>query len=216
VLNAALDINGTGNGLDNTFLGSGGNNLLNGLAGRDSMSGRAGADTLVGGAGSDTMTGGSGADTFVFHDLNDFEASGPVERLTDFNRVEGDKLDFSAFDGNSTTAGVQGFTFIGSAAFTHHAGEMHYAATSGGGAGPGRRQRRRRCGFLDHDGGSEHDAECGLHLPPVGCRISCNSTCLIFNQRVPRLSDFRAAGDLRSGHAAEPLRQASTGLPCPE
>jgi len=45
VLTGTLDINGTGNGLDNTLTGNSGNNILDG---------RAGADTMIGGLGNDT------------------------------------------------------------------------------------------------------------------------------------------------------------------
>ena len=45
------DIDGTGNGLDNTLVGNSGSNTLNGGAGNDSIYGGGGDDTLDGGAG---------------------------------------------------------------------------------------------------------------------------------------------------------------------
>jgi Ca2+-binding RTX toxin-like protein len=64
-LTGAANINGTGNGLDNTITGNAGNNLLSGGAGNDTLDGGAGADKLDGGTGGDAMTGGAGNDTYV-------------------------------------------------------------------------------------------------------------------------------------------------------
>ena len=58
------DINGTGNGLDNTLIGNRGNNLLNGGDGDDKLSGGAGNDVLVGATGVDSLIGGEGDDTY--------------------------------------------------------------------------------------------------------------------------------------------------------
>jgi len=54
VLTGTLDINGTGNGLDNTLTGNSGNNVLDG---------RAGADTMIGGLGDDTYQVDNTGDT---------------------------------------------------------------------------------------------------------------------------------------------------------
>ena len=55
-----LNINGTGNALNNTITGNSGNNILNGGLGNDALIGGGGNDTLNGGYGSDTLTGGLG------------------------------------------------------------------------------------------------------------------------------------------------------------
>ena len=68
---ALNNINGTGNGLNNTLIGNGGNNILNGLNGDDSLNGGAGNDSLDGGAGADTMEGGAGNDIYVVDDALD-------------------------------------------------------------------------------------------------------------------------------------------------
>lgn len=52
------------------------------------ITGGAGKDTLVGGGGHDTLIGGAGADVIGFTALGNYT-------LTDFNKVEGDKLAFS-------------------------------------------------------------------------------------------------------------------------
>ncbi|HEY9622637.1 MAG TPA: FG-GAP-like repeat-containing protein [Crinalium sp.] len=76
--NAAVPINGTGNGLDNYITGNTANNTLSGQAGNDYLYGRQGNDTLFGDDGNDylngygfsdvekdSLTGGAGSDTFV-------------------------------------------------------------------------------------------------------------------------------------------------------
>lgn len=62
---AALDVNGTGNELDNLLAGNSGNNQLSGLAGRDILDGGKGNDTLDGGDGADTLGGGAGNDVYL-------------------------------------------------------------------------------------------------------------------------------------------------------
>jgi len=64
-LGGSANINGTGNGLNNSIIGNSGNNVLTGNLGNDSLTGAGGNDTLSGGAGNDTMDGGAGADRMV-------------------------------------------------------------------------------------------------------------------------------------------------------
>lgn len=97
--------------------------------GNDSLTGNSVANRLDGGAGSDVYTGGAGADTFVIGHLG---ANGAVnvDRITDF--VSGtDKIDLRGLDANSSKGGDQGFTFIGSAAFSGKAGELHNYTSNG-------------------------------------------------------------------------------------
>lgn len=75
-----------GNLGNDTCDGEGGNDLIRGGQGDDSLSGSAGDDWLSGDLGSDTLSGGAGAD--VFHSFG--EAG--VDRVTDFNRGEGDRV----------------------------------------------------------------------------------------------------------------------------
>lgn len=65
LLLGGANINGTGNGLNNTIQGNTGANALSGLAGNDSLIGNGGNDSLDGGDGSDTLTGGAGNDLLV-------------------------------------------------------------------------------------------------------------------------------------------------------
>ena len=125
VLSGSAGIAGTGNGLDNKITGNAGDNVIDGGSGNDTLVGGGGADTLIGGAGKDTMTGGAGNDLFVFHD-GDLGS----DRITDFTSGQ-DRIDLSAVDANSLLGGAQGFSFIGSSAFSHTAGELHYEQTGG-------------------------------------------------------------------------------------
>ena len=54
-LTGSANVDGTGNGLNNSLIGNGGNNVLNG------------------GAGSDTMTGGAGSDTYIVDSAGEFD-----------------------------------------------------------------------------------------------------------------------------------------------
>ena len=121
-----------GNSADDFLYGRGGNDIIKGGGGADLLYGESGNDTLEGGAGMDRFYGGTGADTFLFRD-GDFAGmtSGTADRIHDFSQAEGDKLDFSNVDANTLLGGDQAFSFIGNAAFGHHAGELRYYQQSG-------------------------------------------------------------------------------------
>ncbi|HEX8525517.1 M10 family metallopeptidase C-terminal domain-containing protein [Allosphingosinicella sp.] len=124
LLTGALDI--AGNEHNNIVVGSNGANLLEGLGGSDSLSGLDGADILDGGAGQDFLEGGAGADVFRFTSAS-HSAPGSGDTLVDF--VSGtDRIDLSAIDADSNTAGDQAFTFVGSATFSGKAGELRSEA----------------------------------------------------------------------------------------
>jgi len=124
-LTGSANLNGTGNALRNVLTGNDGNNLLNGGAGNDVLDGGAGNDTLIGGLGTDTLTGGAGADLFVFNALNEPGKGGLRDIITDFSTLEGDKIDFSKFDANLLSAGINKFSFINSNDFTA-AGQLRF------------------------------------------------------------------------------------------
>lgn len=67
--------------------GMDGNDQLLGLGGKDTLLGGAGNDLLVGAAGSDSLTGGKGRDRYRW--INAAEGG---DRISDFSRAEGDKL----------------------------------------------------------------------------------------------------------------------------
>ena len=53
------------------------------------------------------------------------------DRIIDFSHAEGDHINLAGVDANSSLAGDQAFAFIGTAAFHHTAGELHYEITNG-------------------------------------------------------------------------------------
>ncbi|WP_424137416.1 hypothetical protein [Roseomonas chloroacetimidivorans] len=132
---------------DDNLSGGAGNDSLDGGAGKDVLGGGAGDDTLTGGAGKDTltgdsgndhltggldsdiMTGGAGNDSFVFSQLADSKVGSGHDMITDFRN--GDVIDLSAIDAVSKSSSDQAFTFVGTHAFSHTAGELH-AVRSGG------------------------------------------------------------------------------------
>lgn len=114
---------GSGN---DTVTGDVGDDTLTGDAGNDKVNGGAGDDSLSGGSGKDMLTGGLGADHFVFAD-GDFAGLGSktADRVGDFSHAQGDMIDLSGVDADTAMAGDQAFTFIGTDAFSHTAGELH-------------------------------------------------------------------------------------------
>jgi len=124
------NVNGSQGG--DSLIGNAVANVLNGYSGADSLNGGGGQDVLDGGAGKDTLTGGADADRFVFSAVGDSVVGANADRIADFVRSQGDKIDLSAIDADTGVAGNQAFTFIGSGLFTHHAGELRAANTSPG------------------------------------------------------------------------------------
>jgi len=119
-----------GNLGNDTIVSGTGADVLLGEDGADNLSGGGGNDTLVGGTGVDNLTGGSGSDTFRFDALSD-SAVGSPDIITDFSQGS-DKIDLSLIDANSTSAGDQVFSFIGTAAFAGVAGQLRYTTTPTG------------------------------------------------------------------------------------
>jgi hypothetical protein len=106
---------------NDSILGGGGNDQLFGLGGND---------YLVGGLGADTLRGGTGNDLFVYQSTAD-STSLATDHIIDFESTH-DLIDLSGIDAISG-GGNDGFTFIGSNAFNHVAGELR-AFDAGGGA----------------------------------------------------------------------------------
>ena len=101
-LTGAAAINATGNALGNTLLGNSGNNIL------------------TGGTGTDVLTGGLGADTFDFNAILESLVGTSRDIISDFSRVQLDKIDLSTIDANTALANDQAFvaTILSSGAFT--------------------------------------------------------------------------------------------------
>ncbi|HTV68158.1 MAG TPA: calcium-binding protein [Rhizobiaceae bacterium] len=125
-LDTVLAANGTGNAVANIITGGDGANHLRGLAGNDQLLGMAGADKLTGGTGADRLAGGADGDRFIFNSAAESRKGNGIDKIIDFSRAEGDKIELTAIDANSTIAGNQAFKFIGTKAFTGKAGELRY------------------------------------------------------------------------------------------
>ncbi|GAB5469650.1 MAG: hypothetical protein Kilf2KO_26800 [Rhodospirillales bacterium] len=120
----AGDIDGTGNGLDNSLEGNSGDNRLQGAAGDDIIAGGLGDDSLLGGSGADLLLlgqgdrafGGSGADSFRFDGQSQGTSGGDGPRLQDF---EGSLLGGGA-DKLVFATGLESgsFAYLGAAAFS--------------------------------------------------------------------------------------------------
>jgi Ca2+-binding RTX toxin-like protein len=95
------------------------NDMLIGTDKADKLNGLAGNDTLIGGTGKDTLNGGTGADVFKFNSVADSSAlPKQADIITDFKHAQGDKIDLSAIDINTTLAGKQSFIPINAQTFS--------------------------------------------------------------------------------------------------
>lgn len=111
--------------------GDGTANILEGGSMGDRLAGLGGNDTLIGHLGRDVLTGGSGADTFVFETIAD-SGVGMAARDVIMDFTPGlDLIDLSGIQAVAGASTDQDFTFIGSAKFTKHAGELHTVKSSG-------------------------------------------------------------------------------------
>jgi Ca2+-binding RTX toxin-like protein len=119
--------NVVGSSFNDNLVGSSAANMLSGGAGNDTFNGGGGADVLTGGAGSDLFAFKAAADigTAASHDaLMDFEAGGATAATAI------DHIDLSAIDAVARTATRDdAFSFIGTGAFTSHAGELRVQVT---------------------------------------------------------------------------------------
>ncbi len=103
----------------------GGDDKIFGGSGADTISTAGGNDSLNGGSGADILTGGAGSDTFVFKVASESPRSAG-DKIIDF--VHGtDKMDLSGIDANTKVTGNDAFKFLGTSAFTGHAGELQVA-----------------------------------------------------------------------------------------
>lgn len=118
-----------GNGADLLY-GGADNDYIEASAGNDTLYGEGGDDTLFGGAGVDLLFGGAGADLFRFVSGDSGTTTATADRIRDFAQAQGDRIDLSAIDAIAGGAD-NGFSFIGSAAFSNVAGQLR-AVVSGG------------------------------------------------------------------------------------
>jgi Ca2+-binding RTX toxin-like protein len=90
----------------------------------DRLAGDGRANVLDGAFGADVLTGRGGADRFHYDQTFESPPASP-DRITDFSRTQGDKIDLRDVDGNAKVDGIQDLTFVGTAAFTA-VGQLHY------------------------------------------------------------------------------------------
>jgi serralysin len=119
-----LSLTGTNSG--NSLYGQGGNDKLNGRGGNDKLYGSDGNDLLVGGTEKDVLFGGAGADVFDFNSRKD-SLKTARDTIKDFVRGI-DHIDLRTIDANSLVSGNQAFSFIGSKAFSGHAGQLKFSS----------------------------------------------------------------------------------------
>jgi Ca2+-binding RTX toxin-like protein len=116
----------------NTLYGDAGDDLLSGGSKQDTLDGGTGADRLNGGGKGDILTGGDDADVFVYGKLKDSAPGGQKhDVITDFSHAEGDLIDLSMIDADSTSGGNQAF-HLGADIFSHVAGELIQIVQGGG------------------------------------------------------------------------------------
>nr|WP_246748848.1 hypothetical protein [Rhizobium setariae] len=106
-------------------------NEISGKSGNDLLKGAVSDDRISGGRGADKLYGDVGQDIFVFRTGDSGSTRASADTIFDFSRKQGDKIDLSGWDADSTTKGLQDFDFIGKAAFSKEAGELRYETVRG-------------------------------------------------------------------------------------
>ena len=150
----ALIENAVGGAGDDTIGGNGANNLLGGGGGNDRLSGFYGTDRSEGGAGADIFAFTSIGDSVDYRRSSDGKKS-TSDVLADFSSGT-DRIDLSAIDAIRGTAGDDAFAFIGTAGFTHQAGQLRFEA---------------RDGFVHIFGDVDGDALADLHIAASGTQV---------------------------------------------
>ena len=82
----------------------------------DRLAGNSGANRLHGSFDGDTLVGRGGADRFVYWS-GDSSSTAP-DRILDFSRAQGDRIDLAGVDANERVDGDQAFRFVGQNPFT--------------------------------------------------------------------------------------------------
>lgn len=126
-------------GADNDVLsGRGGRDYIDGGTENDQLSGGkdddflyggAGSDILTGGAGADEMSGGDSPDVFVFLSFSELgQDNATADIITDFKAAgqDHDTINLSGVDAVKGFLFNEGFTFVGTNAFSHRAGELRF------------------------------------------------------------------------------------------
>ena len=110
------DIIKSGNGVHIINAGDGNDQIRGGTA-ADIINGGNGDDKIIGNSGADVITGGTGIDQFRYFLASDSGPGAGADVITDYE-IGVDRFNFSLFDTNPGLAGIQGFAFVGNAAFS--------------------------------------------------------------------------------------------------
>ena len=118
----------TGSKYNDELTGNSAANTLSGGTGNDTLTGGNGNDLLIGGLGTDTFYGGLDADRFDFNALSEMGLGALRDVIGDFNSSEGDQIDLSTLDADTSTTANDAFSFIGSDSFsnTNAAGQLRF------------------------------------------------------------------------------------------
>ena len=73
-----------------------------------------------------------GGTSFIYASTAESVVGANADRIADFVRPQGDKIDLSAIDANTVLAGNQAFSFIGNGLYTGVAGQLRFAFTQPG------------------------------------------------------------------------------------
>ena len=87
-------------------------------------------DTIIANQAANRLTGNGGADTFKWVTSADVGTGALADTIMDFARGS-DRLDLSNIDAKPGTLTKDGFSFLGTAAFSHVAGEVRYDVVGG-------------------------------------------------------------------------------------
>jgi serralysin len=126
LLPSELGDNIDGRGGEDDISGLGGKDTIHGGAQDDDLNGDAGNDILTGGTGRDRLTGGSEKDFFDFNAIGESVIGSARDRIFDFSRSQGDRIDLRDIDAKSGVSGNNTFKFIGTDAFNDVKVELRF------------------------------------------------------------------------------------------
>ena len=109
----------------------------------DRLAGDGGANALAGGQGADALEGRGGADRFVYGQDYDSRPAA-ADRILDFSRKQGDRIDLSAVDANDRGPGNPAFQFVGQGSLRPPGRSGSSSGRRHGGRGQHHRRDRRR------------------------------------------------------------------------
>jgi hypothetical protein len=113
---------GAGNNITGAATGS---TTLYGNGTNEHLYGTANETVFVGGFGTQYMWGGSGKNIYTYLSIADSTATGGEDSIGNFDPTK-DVIDLSHIDANLSVAGLQNFTFIGTAALGGAGGQVDY------------------------------------------------------------------------------------------